>query len=670
VTTLDDVDVVIVTYESAQELPSCVAALPEGARVIVVDNASSDGSADVAEKLGCTVLRNQSNAGFGRAVNRALREQVQRSRVLLLNPDARIDPDNLMLLVRALDEQGVAVAAPRLVRPDGSEQRPWWRFPSPRGAWLEAFGLHRLRPDRFDESRDVDFVVGACLLVRTDAMNGVGGFDERYWLYGEETDLCRRLRDAGWRVRFVADARARHVGGASGSASTELVAEHFARGSERFVLTHRGPRALVGFRAANLVGAALRLPLLRSGDARRVVRGRTLRRNAYALLHRPTQVAEPDEAVAQPTLVVCSLEAWDNVWRRNQFLVRELTDMDPSLRVLFVEPPIDPIHELRSRQRPALAEAGRLRPVPDRPHVIRFQPVKPLPRVLGRWADDSLARQVLRATAQIEAVDPTLWVNDLEFTPLAQRVDWPVLYDVTDDWLVASVPHRKARDRRRRERALLERADEVVVCSSGLANTKGQFRPVRVITNAVDVEHFRRPRSRPADLPPDPVAVYVGTLHEDRLDVDLVDELAASLPDVHFTFVGPNALSVTSRARLQRHPNVHLLGPRPFEDVPGYVQHAAVSIVPHVVTAFTESLDPIKAYECLAVGGPTLATPVAGFRDIGAPVVVATAEDFSATLRRMLDGPIPVSCEHELPSWRDRATSFADALGAARARRR
>ncbi|MCU1459188.1 MAG: glycosyltransferase, partial [Actinomycetia bacterium] len=269
----DDLDVVIVTYNSADHLRGCVAALPTGTRVIVIDNASDDGSAEVAEQLGCSVLRNDRNEGFGAAVNRAVREQVRAATVLLLNPDARIDGPNLQRLRDALGGERVAVAGPRLRDPAGTEQRPWWDFPSPRLAWREAIGLHRLRPPDFGRSADVPFVVGACFLIRTEAWREVGGFDERFWLYGEEADLCQRLHNASWRVRYVAEAHASHVGGASGDGPDDpFIREHFVRGSDRFVLTHHGTPALVSYRVATLAGSALRLLALPRHDARRVTR--------------------------------------------------------------------------------------------------------------------------------------------------------------------------------------------------------------------------------------------------------------------------------------------------------------------------------------------------------------------------------------------------------------
>src|SRR5207302_11031231 len=134
------------------------------------------------------VVRNTENRGFAAAANQgaALGDS---GLILFLNPDAVLEHSDLDVLVRALDDPNVGAAGPRLVHPDGSEQTPWWPFPSPTLAWREAFGLERLRPRRVRVDGSVDFVVGACLLVRRSAFDQLGGFDERFWLYGEEADL-------------------------------------------------------------------------------------------------------------------------------------------------------------------------------------------------------------------------------------------------------------------------------------------------------------------------------------------------------------------------------------------------------------------------------------------------------------------------------------------------
>jgi glycosyltransferase involved in cell wall biosynthesis/GT2 family glycosyltransferase len=676
------VDVVVVTHNSAGHLPSALDALPAGAAVVVVDNASSDDSADMARGLGARVVTNEVNAGFAAAANQGA-ALGDRPVIVFLNPDASVSAGDLRRLVDALDhEPGLAVVSPRLVTSDG-DQRVDWPYPSAGRAWREAVltslpsrtgHLLRRKPTaQMPRTRRVrrGFVIGACFVVRRAAFEAVGGFDARFWLYGEEADLCERLERAGWEIGVVEDAVAHHEGGASAAGIEDLVFEHFQRGAEHFVAKRGGPRAVRSLRLAEVVGSATRA-VLPGPPARRGYHRRRLERLARVLRRAPGAVAldSPATRATGAGLVVCSLEAWDEVWRRNQFLVRELLRADPDRRVLFVEPAFDVVHELRrgGDRRPALG----LRPLDADGRVVRFEPSKIWPRLLGPFADRSLRRQIVAAAAALGFDRPDLWVNDPSYAPLVDATGWPATYDITDDWTKAGGPARVRERVARREARLLDGCGSVVVCSPDLADARRGARPdLELIPNAVDVDHFTRPRSRPNDLPPGPVGLYVGTLHDDRLDLDLVVDLASALPELHVTLVGPDSLSPSTHAVLGACPNVHLLGPRPYDDVPAYLQHADVVIVPHLRTEFTESLDPIKAYECVAVGRPTVATPVAGFRDLGSPVVCAEGPAFVAAVRRAFErtghaastGRPPV-----LPSWAERAEAFGDALRLARTR--
>ena len=288
-------DVVVVTYESARHLRRCLAGLPAGTDVVVVDNASSDGSAELALALGARVVRNPGNLGFAAAANQGARLG-RGDLVLFLNPDAALDPVSLDRLVAAVgDDDSVFAAGPRLRHPDGGDQRAWWPFPSASGTWIEALGLHRLRRAAPGPDGSVPFVVGACLLVRRRRFEALDGFDERYWLYGEEADLCYRAARRGWTVRYVPEAAAEHVGGASGHAIGSLAFEHFQRGTEHFILKHHGRRALLAHRLGLLTGSLLRLPLLCAGRrpaaaSRLAVRRAATARLTGVLLRHPTRV--------------------------------------------------------------------------------------------------------------------------------------------------------------------------------------------------------------------------------------------------------------------------------------------------------------------------------------------------------------------------------------------
>jgi glycosyltransferase involved in cell wall biosynthesis len=342
--------------------------------------------------------------------------------------------------------------------------------------------------------------------------------------------------------------------------------------------------------------------------------------------------ASPADAHDLTELVVCSLEAWDDVWRRNQFFTRGLLERNPNLRVLFVEPPTDPVHAVATRRRPQLPGLRAIRTS----RLYGLRPLKILPRRAGYFVDAFLVRQVVGASTRLGFRHPLLWLNDVTYTPLIQTMGWRALYDVTDDWLLAPFHKRELKRLRRLDHLATTAAEEVVVCSPALERDRGHSRPVTVISNGVDLELFRQRAPRPSDLPPAPTAVYLGTLHESRLDVGLVKELARSSPDLSVVLVGPVALSSKTLSAFSGIRNLSLLGTKDHQTVPGYLQHADVLIVPHVVTPFTESLDPIKAYEYSAVDTPAVATAAAGFREHPQVFQIATRDEFASRVNQVL----------------------------------
>ncbi len=375
-----------------------------------------------------------------------------------------------------------------------------------------------------------------------------------------------------------------------------------------------------------------------------------------------------DRGTEAVSLVVCSLEPWGDVRRRIRILVDELVELDPTLNVLFVAPALDIPHQLRTGGFAGVT-GPRLWQAHPRIHVLR--PRKWLPRLVGPFADRSLERQILDAVAELGMTRPLLWINDASFARLAVRTGWPSLYDITDDWLLAPMAPRQRTRLMANETILMEYSREVVVCSPDLARSRGTGRSVELIPNGVDVDLFRTVAPRPPDLPPSPVALYVGTLHAWHVDIPLVTELAEARPDLQVVLVGPNSLPKDVSARLEDIANLHLLGARPYDRIPAYLQHADVVVIPHLVNPFTESLDPIKAYECLAAGRPTVATPVAGFRELGPPIVVADRSRFVEATSAALataspPGTPPTSGNATIPTWHERAEAMATVMGRVR----
>lgn len=207
---MSPVTAVVVAFDSAQALPECLGALKrEGATIVVVDNASADTSAQIAEGLGAEVIRNARNEGYGRANNRGV-QAARDDLVLIVNPDVALAPGALAALVAAAERYAdAALFAPRLVEPNGRV------FYQPRSV-LAPYLTNPKGPLVLPEGDCcAPFLSGACLMVRRAPFLAQGGFDENIFLFYEDDDLCRRLADEGHGLVHVDAAVARHARGSS-----------------------------------------------------------------------------------------------------------------------------------------------------------------------------------------------------------------------------------------------------------------------------------------------------------------------------------------------------------------------------------------------------------------------------------------------------------------------
>lgn len=213
--------VVIVTHNSATDIETCLSAL-EGERIIVVDNASRDGTIDLVASHGArpTIVTNAANRGFAAAANQGIRA-ADDCDVVLVNPDVVVTPSTLDRLAATARQPGVGLVAPRLVYPDGTVQESLRTFPTLHRLLARCTPIGRtpvgqrwrteyLRPAATLDERHADWVIGAVMYLRRPALDIVRGFDEYFFLYGEDVDLCARLRLAGMSVLYDGGATAMH----------------------------------------------------------------------------------------------------------------------------------------------------------------------------------------------------------------------------------------------------------------------------------------------------------------------------------------------------------------------------------------------------------------------------------------------------------------------------
>ncbi|MDX1523670.1 MAG: glycosyltransferase family 2 protein [Anaerolineae bacterium] len=240
-----DLSVIIVNWNTRELLAICLesvassanleiaaeatrnTAAPENftAETWVVDNVSTDGSAQMVQKCfpWVNLIENRQNVGFAGANNQAICQSTGHY-VLFLNPDTEVKPDALETLIRFLEKHPQAGAVgPHTLNGDGTLQTSCYPVPTlARELWrlfhldaLHAYGTYSMKTWVLDQPRQVDALLGACLLVRREVLDQIGLLDEQYFIYSEEIDLCYRIQKAGWKLYWVPEAKIIHYGGQS-----------------------------------------------------------------------------------------------------------------------------------------------------------------------------------------------------------------------------------------------------------------------------------------------------------------------------------------------------------------------------------------------------------------------------------------------------------------------
>lgn len=350
-------------------------------------------------------------------------------------------------------------------------------------------------------------------------------------------------------------------------------------------------------------------------------------------------------------IIIVARDVWSEVRRRRHFLAAEWAR---ERRILYVEPPVSVPRLLAGRldesQKKMKSASHILKPprkIAD--NIFAVTPVKPFPDSAPGMKDVNgliLARTVHAAARQLGFTDPVLWITPEYGVRLLDHVPHSVsVYDITDDWTHAGIPEMQKRRIAAEDGELLRRADLVFVVSPKLLETKRDARPDAILMpNGVLPEMYEAADNSPE--PPElaaakaPRAGYTGTLHRDRLDIGLICAIAERARGKYsIVLVGPNLLSQAAIDELSRHENVTLIPAQPFDRLPCLTAHFDVCIIPHALTPFTHSLDPIKGYEYLASGKPIVTTPVDGILPLREYVALAEGADaFHAAVEAAIAG--------------------------------
>ena len=233
---MTDLSIVIVTWNVKKYVQECLTSLAKGSEslsveTIVVDNASTDGTAELIRTQfpHVSLIESDANLGFARANNIGIK-LANGKYICLINPDVNIPPDCLPKMFQFMEQQPtIGLLGPKMLGPNGDVGRSGMRFPTVWNCFLRALALDslfkgtgifggRLMSDfQFNQTRDIDVLNGWFWMARREALDQTGLLDERFFMYGEDVDWSKRFHLAGWRVVFYADAEAVHYGGASSS---------------------------------------------------------------------------------------------------------------------------------------------------------------------------------------------------------------------------------------------------------------------------------------------------------------------------------------------------------------------------------------------------------------------------------------------------------------------
>ncbi|MGQ0679430.1 MAG: glycosyltransferase [Actinomycetota bacterium] len=648
-----EVTVIVVTFNSAPYLPSLLASLPEALKdvaheLIVVDNCSDDGSAELVGELApaARVVKLSENLGYAAGFNAGCAASSSSGALLLLNPDIVLEPGSVARLLDGLNQPNAGIAVPQLRSSDKALQLNLRREPTVlrlfgqallgvRAGRYERFGEVVVRPESYESGATADWATGAAMLISAGCLAKVGPWDESFFLYSEETDFALRARDAGYTLRYVKEAKGIHSEGES-TTTAHLWALLVSNKLRLYRKRHPGRQLL--FHLGLILGEGLRL-------------GRSpIHRAALMALLRPAD-PRPQAAQTEKTGFLCfSAQDW---WYFN----RAHSDFQIMLQIA------------RTRKVLLVNSIGMRMPLPGRT-------TQPLRRVLRKAA--SIARFVRKPLAElpnfnvisplilpfyglpaVKRLNAFMVKAQVSLVAKCMRIDRPhcvvtipTAWDVVKTMRVSSLTYNRS-DRHSDfgeaaasgiealETQLMQHADHVVYASKTLMDFEAEVTEsrARFLDHGVDLELFRRSAGAQdppemAALPAGPIIGFFGQLEDYTVDFDLLELVARRIPEAQLVLIGK---STASLHRFDSLPNVHLLGFKPYTQIPRYGSCFDVSLMPWLDNKWIRYCNPIKLKEYLALGLPVVTTdfPEAHrYQDV--LLIARDHNDFIAKIREAL----------------------------------
>ncbi|MFA5422299.1 MAG: glycosyltransferase [Phycisphaerae bacterium] len=651
-----DVSVIIVSFNTRDILEKCIESVYAQTNslqteIIVVDNASSDGSADmVAQRFeNVQLIRNGRNVGFAAANNQAI-GKAKGKYILLLNSDTVV-LDRAIEKVFAFAEknQQAAVVGCRVLNPDGTVQRTCSMFPSALNMVLSSSYLYKLFPrnkffgremmtwwDRNDV-REVEVVSGCFMLVRREVVEQVGLMDEEFFLYAEETEWCYRFAKAGWKMMFTPDAEIIHYGGASGKAKNALLLLQLRAGILQFIKKHKS-RIVYMFCCA-MVGLffMVRVPywflkwLFGAGEQRiqsYTILKAYLRGTFKSFAGAKALCVKTDDT---PQKISTIFFGGEDYWYHNRGhidmqLIRRMSRLGPALyinSIVMQKPRLlgdrKFFKKLRRKFKSIMAglkESGE--------GFYVYSPFSlPLHHIaIGRRLNKAVLKfQIRRVMKKLRINDPIVWVACPAACESALSMQKSKLvYQRTDRF--EEFPNVDSKIIGEYDRRLKAEADLTVFVNRELCEQEsGQCRKAIYLDHGVDYELFagaEEDRNIPEQMREigKPIVGFFGGIDDHTFDLKFVEQVVDLLGDLKFVFVGNTSIDCSALAAKK---NVVMIGQQPYERIPHFGKCFDAAIMPWRQNRWIQVCNPVKLKEYLALGKPVISTPFSelnGYSDV------------------------------------------------------